>query len=54
MTEAIVAHRALPADELVDRIMRASEEFAGGAAQYDDMTLVAARVTGRGTCRAVA
>jgi sigma-B regulation protein RsbU (phosphoserine phosphatase) len=54
LTQEIVAHRALPARELVDRIMRTSEEFAGSAAQYDDMTLVAARVTSHGACRVVA
>jgi hypothetical protein len=29
-------------------------EFAGTAAQYDDMTLVAARITTQGSCGAVA
>jgi sigma-B regulation protein RsbU (phosphoserine phosphatase) len=54
LTQAIVAHRALPARQLVDRIMRTSEAFAAGAAQYDDMTLVAARVTVCGACGEVA
>ena len=34
--------------------MRASDEFAAGAAQYDDITLIAAAVTAGDTRRAMA
>src|SRR5713101_2333860 len=37
LMEAIGANLALPAHQLIDRIMRASDEFVAGAAQYDDM-----------------
>jgi sigma-B regulation protein RsbU (phosphoserine phosphatase) len=48
LTQVIGANRALPARELIDRITHASDEFAAGAAQYDDMTLITARVIARG------
>jgi phosphoserine phosphatase RsbU/P len=54
LTQAIARNRAVPARELVDRTMRTCEEFVGSAAQYDDITLVAARVTPQAGCRAVA
>ena len=46
LTELTWANRALPAGELVDQIMRTTDEFVGGAAQYDDMTIITARVIG--------
>jgi sigma-B regulation protein RsbU (phosphoserine phosphatase) len=52
LMEAIGANLALPAHQLIDRIMRASDEFVAGVAQYDDMTLITARVIGRDGCRA--
>ena len=48
LTQVIGANRALRARDLIDRITRTSDEFAGGAAQYDDMTLIIARVIQRG------
>jgi sigma-B regulation protein RsbU (phosphoserine phosphatase) len=45
LTQVIGAHRALPARQLIDRIMRTSDDFVAGAAQYDDMTLITAKVT---------
>jgi sigma-B regulation protein RsbU (phosphoserine phosphatase) len=53
LTQVVGANRALPARELIEQIMRASDEFVAGATQYDDMTLVAARVTGRDSRRGV-
>jgi sigma-B regulation protein RsbU (phosphoserine phosphatase) len=44
LMQVISANRALPARDLIDRITRASDEFVAGAAQYDDMTLITARV----------
>jgi sigma-B regulation protein RsbU (phosphoserine phosphatase) len=44
LVQVIGANRALPARDLIDRITRASDEFVAGAAQYDDMTLITARV----------
>jgi sigma-B regulation protein RsbU (phosphoserine phosphatase) len=54
LTRAIEAAAALPARELIDHVMRASDEFVGGAAQYDDITLIAAQRIGRDGWRAVA
>jgi sigma-B regulation protein RsbU (phosphoserine phosphatase) len=48
LTQVIGANRALPARDLIDRITRTSDDFVGGAAQYDDMTLITARVIARG------
>src|SRR5216684_514941 len=53
LMQVIGANRALPARELIDHIMRTSDEFVAGAAQYDDMTLITARVVARGGGRAV-
>jgi sigma-B regulation protein RsbU (phosphoserine phosphatase) len=44
LTQVIGANRALPARELIELITRKSNEFVAGAAQYDDMTLITARV----------
>jgi len=41
---AVARHRALPARELLARIMREVDAFVGGARQHDDMTLVAIRI----------
>ena len=46
LTELIGAHRALSAREVIDRIVRAARTFTSGAAQHDDMTLVAVRIAG--------
>jgi sigma-B regulation protein RsbU (phosphoserine phosphatase) len=53
LTQVIGANRALPARELIEHIMRTSDEFVAGAAQYDDMTLITARVIERDARRAV-
>ena len=53
LMQVIGANRARPARELIDRIMRTADEFVAGAAQYDDMTLITARIIGRDGCRAV-
>ena len=53
LTQVIGANRALPARELIDRIVHTSDRFVAGAAQYDDMTLITARVIGRDGGRAV-
>ena len=45
LNTAIAAHGARQAGQLIDHIMRTADEFVAGAAQYDDMTLIAARVT---------
>jgi sigma-B regulation protein RsbU (phosphoserine phosphatase) len=37
---------ALPPNDTIQRIMKAADEFAAGAPQHDDMTLVIARVCG--------
>src|SRR6266852_1887983 len=47
LTQVIGANRALPARELIEHITRKSDEFVAGAPQYDDMTLIAARVIPR-------
>ena len=47
LTELCDANRALPARQLIAHIMRTTDAFAAGAAQYDDMTLIAARVLAR-------
>jgi sigma-B regulation protein RsbU (phosphoserine phosphatase) len=44
LTQVVVANPALPARELIELITRTSNEFVAGAAQYDDMTLITARV----------
>ena len=45
LSQVIETNRALSARQLIDRIMRTSDEFVGGADQYDDMTLITARVS---------
>jgi sigma-B regulation protein RsbU (phosphoserine phosphatase) len=43
----IAAARACPGQppiEVIRRIMEAADQFAGGAPQHDDMTMVVARV----------
>jgi sigma-B regulation protein RsbU (phosphoserine phosphatase) len=47
LMHVIGANRALPPRDLIDRIMRTADGFVGGAAQYDDMTLITARVIER-------
>lgn len=44
LVQVIGTGHALPAREVIDRILRTCDEFVAGAAQYDDMTLIAARV----------
>ncbi len=44
LAQVIGASRALPAREVIDRILRTCDDFVAGAAQYDDMTLITARV----------
>jgi serine phosphatase RsbU (regulator of sigma subunit) len=46
LIEVIRAHRRLSADELLETVNRRLEEFAGGTAPPDDLTLVVARWTG--------
>ncbi len=53
LMQVIAANRALTAPALIDCIMRAADTFAAGAAQYDDMTLIAARLVGAGGHRVV-
>jgi phosphoserine phosphatase RsbU/P len=43
--ETIVGSAGLPASAVVGRIMAAADVFGAGAAQHDDMTVVALRVT---------
>lgn len=52
LTQVIGANRALPAPELIECIMHRADEFVSGAAQYDDMTLITARIVERGFSRA--
>lgn len=47
LLEALAAARAMPAHDLVERILRASDAFVGGAPQHDDQTLIAVRVLPR-------
>jgi phosphoserine phosphatase RsbU/P len=44
LIHVIGSNGGLSARELIDRIFHAAAEFVGGAAQYDDMTLVTVRV----------
>lgn len=46
LIEAIRAHRELSAEELLEAVNRRLDEFAGGVAPPDDLTLVLARWTG--------
>jgi sigma-B regulation protein RsbU (phosphoserine phosphatase) len=47
LTQVVRANRSLAAGQLVDRVMAGSDGFVGGAPQYDDMTLITARVIAR-------
>jgi len=47
LTETLAANRARAASDLIAQILHASDDFVGRAEQYDDMTLIAARVTTR-------
>ncbi len=49
LEDRVRANRALPARDLLDEILRGAEAFADGTPQYDDMTLIAARVTPAGS-----
>lgn len=44
LIEAVLSGEGLSASELIDRVMKACDDFAAGAPQHDDMTLVVARV----------
>lgn len=44
LIEAVRAAKNLPASEIIDRVMEACDDFAAGAPQHDDMTLVVARI----------
>jgi sigma-B regulation protein RsbU (phosphoserine phosphatase) len=41
--EVLKAHRTLPATEIVQAVMHAVTEFAAGAPQADDITLLVAK-----------
>lgn len=41
LADLLVEHAALPADQLVQEILRAVDEFSAGVAQFDDLTMVA-------------
>ena len=45
--EAVRAEGLVPVRHLPEALFRRADEFAGGAEQYDDMTVVAARITPR-------
>ena len=40
LTEAVQEHAAKTAQELINEILRAVEDFTNGAPQFDDMTLM--------------
>jgi sigma-B regulation protein RsbU (phosphoserine phosphatase) len=44
LMDAVRSGAALDASTLIDHIMKACDEFAAGAPQHDDMTLVVVRV----------
>jgi sigma-B regulation protein RsbU (phosphoserine phosphatase) len=44
LIEAARAMRGIPAKAILDRIVRSADGFVAGAPQYDDMTLIVARV----------
>jgi sigma-B regulation protein RsbU (phosphoserine phosphatase) len=44
MMEAVKLCDALGAAETIDKLIRAADDFASGAQQHDDMTLVVLRV----------
>lgn len=44
LEELILRHLARPANELIEAIIRAADEYAAGAEQHDDMTIVVLKV----------
>jgi len=50
MMKSIQGCDGLGAAETIERLMRSADDFASGAQQHDDMTLVVLRVIGEGTC----
>ncbi len=43
--EAVIAkHRDAPIEEVVNALVKAADEFAGGAEQFDDITVIAVRI----------
>ena len=44
LIEAMKECEALPAGEIVQKLLTAADKFVAGARQYDDMTLVAIKV----------
>jgi sigma-B regulation protein RsbU (phosphoserine phosphatase) len=44
LEEIILRHLTRPANEMIDAIIRAADEYAAGAEQHDDMTIVVLRV----------
>lgn len=44
LVEVLLPHRMLPPRQLIDRLMRAADEFVDAAPQHDDMTLVVMRL----------
>jgi len=49
MIAAAQACRALPAEQMIERLMAAADAFTAGAPQHDDMTLVVVKVSGAGS-----
>jgi phosphoserine phosphatase RsbU/P len=45
LKEAVRPHRAVPARDLIGRIMTSADAFVAGAQQHDDMTVVVLRMT---------
>jgi sigma-B regulation protein RsbU (phosphoserine phosphatase) len=39
-------HREAPVEQLTDALVRAADDWAGGAEQHDDMTVVVVRIAG--------
>ena len=44
MIDVVWPNRAVPAKEIIERLMTAADTFVANAPQYDDMTLVVVRV----------
>jgi serine phosphatase RsbU (regulator of sigma subunit) len=44
LEELVSRYGDLPPDELIERVIRAIEQFTGSAPQHDDMTIVAIRI----------
>ncbi len=42
--EVVAAHRHAPVEDVVDALVKAADNFAGGAEQFDDMTVTAVRI----------